>query len=372
MRVVYVTRGFTDYTTELVNAMASVVEPHLVLVSRDEFVAREVKPSVRVFKSRAPRVSSLGNLSALFRLVRHIRDIKPDLLHIQSGVVWELALQKFFPALPMVLTCHDITTHPTYSRMLLTPQFFITRAAMQADALIVHSPRLVEHARRRFGERIQGKPVFSVPIGLHTRFGTGTAPAEAPSQHVLLFGSIDRYKGVEYLLAAEPLIRKELPGVRFKMAGRCMHRAHYERLVAGKDAVECRFGEQTDAQVTELFRWADVLVLPYIEASQSAVIQVGLAFGLPMVVTNVGGLPDVIQDEVNGLVVPPRDVPAFARAVVRLLTDVELRRKVVSNVVACRETQYAWGEIAKQYADIYRQVIALKSGKKICVPGKGA
>ena len=59
-------------------------------------------------------------------------------------------------------------------------------------------------------------------------------------------------------------------------------------------------------------RWADVLALPYIEASQSAVLKQGFSFGVPAVVTRVGGLPDEVRDGENGLMIEPLDPPALA------------------------------------------------------------
>jgi len=78
---------------------------------------------------------------------------------------------------------------------------------------------------------------------------------------------------------------------------------------------------------------------------------------VPPVVTNVGGLPDVVKNEENGLVVEPSDPVALAKAAVRLLSDQVLREKVIKNIVVCRETVYNWNNIAQGIADAYDSLL---------------
>jgi glycosyltransferase involved in cell wall biosynthesis len=80
-----------------------------------------------------------------------------------------------------------------------------------------------------------------------------------------------------------------------------------------------------------LFREAAVVVLPYLEASQSGVVPIACAFGKPVVVTDVGGLPEVVEDGVTGFVVAPGDETALADAIVRVLSDDDLRRRLGDN-----------------------------------------
>src|SRR5512146_668340 len=82
-----------------------------------------------------------------------------------------------------------------------------------------------------------------------------------------------------------------------------------------------------DEQRAELFRNASVVVLPYIEASQSGVVPLAYQYGKPVVATHVGGLPEAVENGRTGLVVPPRDERALASAILRLLGDAELRQR---------------------------------------------
>ena len=77
----------------------------------------------------------------------------------------------------------------------------------------------------------------------------------------------------------------------------------------------------SDEKRAELFRRASVVVLPYIEASQSFIISIAYRFGKPVVATTVGGLPQMVDDGKTGFLVPPRDVDALADAIVRLMQN---------------------------------------------------
>ena len=260
---------------------------------------------------------------------------------------------------PFVVTCHDPLKHSRHRLIDLreTPQFLLNRNLTMADAVIVHSPTLKRVVETEFGHLLEGKPVFVVPHGVLSRYGVGEASAVPKRANVLLFGRVEAYKGVEYLIQAEPLIREALPEVRIVVAGPCPERARYEGQVSPGQHIDLRLQRQSDEEVAELFAWADVLALPYTDASQSAVLMHGFAYGLPSVVTRVGGLPDVIDDGDNGLLVPPRDPRALADGIVRLLSDVELRRKIIANVVTGRETTYHWDPIARQTLRVYESLL---------------
>ena len=352
-KVMHLVRGFTDYMVEVVNAQAACLEPHLVLAEKDAYGAAWLHKDVHVFLSRAPRVAHPGNLAALLRTAWYIHAVRPDVLHLQSGVIWELALRRWFRRVPMALTLHDVVNHPSHTRTVLTPQRLIDEAIRLSDAILVHAPRLKEMLLQERRALVGHRPVHVVPMGVMARYGTGRAPDRPRGAHILLFGTIDSWKGVEVLVQAEPLVRKSLPQAKTIIAGWCMNPPYYEKLIRPDQSIERRFTRQTDDQVRELFAWADVLVLPYIEASQSAVLQTGMAFGVPMVVSRVGGLPDVIEDGVNGLVVTPGRADELAQAIVRMLTDIDLRGRIIRRMLEQRETVFNWSHIAERIADVY-------------------
>jgi len=198
-----------------------------------------------------------------------------------------------------------------------------------------------------------------------SRYGQGTARAAIPDHgHVLLFGGLDQWKGVEYFVQAEPYIRECLPDVKLCIAGHSSDPDYYRSLVVAAPSIELRLGFQSPEEVRRLFEWADVLALPYIEASQSGVLQIGFAFSVPPVVTSVGGLVDVIRNERNGLVVPPREPRQMAMAIVRLLSDVMLRHRVINTMTNEKTDVYGWHHIAIQTMNVYQSILTASYGAR--------
>ena len=88
-----------------------------------------------------------------------------------------------------------------------------------------------------------------------------------------------------------------------------------------KDAVTVCDGYIPDREIEKYFAACDLVVLPYVSATQSGIVQIAYGFEKPVVVTNVGGLPDVVEDEKTGYVVEPENPDALADAVVRYFAE---------------------------------------------------
>ena len=319
-------------------------------------MADHVPSAVEVILSGAPAVRDPGNVPAMLRLARRISALNPDILHMQSGLVWE---QLMFAAcaVPKVLTIHDVTRHPTRTLLGGTPQWLLDIPARLADGLIVHGETLRATALSRFGK---SKPVAVVNHPVIRRYGGGQARRE-PGRNVLFFGTMDEWKGLEYLAAAIPAIRASLPEANFIVAGGASDKAYYDGVFAGHK-VDLRIRRQSEADVAEIFRWADVLVMPYVEASQSGVLHLAISYGLPIVASRVGGLFDVLTHEQTGLAVEPRDAVGLASAVVRALSDASLRQRLIDGVCALRDGALAPSVIAGNTLALYHQVL----GKSQC------
>lgn len=143
---------------------------------------------------------------------------------------------------------------------------------------------------------------------------------------VLFFGYVREYKGLKYLLEAMPAVLKQ-SDVELLIVGEFYDdRDRYERLIDSlgiRDHVTVVAEHVPDGAVGRCFDAADLVVLPYVSATQSGITQIAFAFGLPVVSTNVGGLPEVVTDGKTGYIVNPRDPEGLAQAIVRFFTGGE-------------------------------------------------
>jgi len=201
--------------------------------------------------------------------------------------------------------------------------------------------------------------VYSLNHGVISRYGEGRARRNVPrgSGNILFFGRIDKYKGLKYLLNAVQRLRPQFPELSVVVAGAVKRPEYCEILRKENPDISFRLGYQSRDMVENLFRWADVLALPYLEASQSGVLQIAVAFGLPVVATNVGAIPEAITDSMNGRLVPAGDSESLAAAIADLLTDTETRGRIIDTLRTQRNGKFSWSSIARKTMDIYREVI---------------
>ena len=167
---------------------------------------------------------------------------------------------------------------------------------------------------------------------------------------VLCFGLIRPYKGVEVLLEAVALLPRETPVVLL-LAGEpwggvtgSLRRRLARPDLAGR--VVAHLGWVREAEVADWFAAADAVALPYLDATGSAVAAQALGRGLPIVASAVGGIPDVVHDGVNGMLVPPGRPEALAAALSRLAGE-ELRSRLAEGARAAA-ARWTWESYAAE------------------------
>jgi L-malate glycosyltransferase len=114
-------------------------------------------------------------------------------------------------------------------------------------------------------------------------------------------------------------------------------------------------GEQLD--ITSILSVADLFLLPSAQESFGLAALEAMACEVPVVASNVGGLPEVIQHGETGFLHPPHDVPAMAESGLRLLRDADLRRRIVANARACVIEQFCTDIVVPQYEACYEQTL---------------
>jgi glycosyltransferase involved in cell wall biosynthesis len=198
-------------------------------------------------------------------------------------------------------------------------------------------------------------PKEHVHVIPHIVLGDSTAqPQVREAARLILFnGHIWAYKGLEYLRRAEPLITARVPEAKIVIAGEGEDFACYRRQMVHPDAFIVHNEYVPDDKRTALFRQASLVVLLYIDASQSGVIPLAYTFAKPVVATTVGSLPEMVEHGYTGYLVPPRDEQALADAIMRLLQDQELCRQYGANGKRKIDTECSPSIMAEQMLAVY-------------------
>jgi glycosyltransferase involved in cell wall biosynthesis len=248
------------------------------------------------------------------------------------------------PAAPVVLTVHDPVPHPgqpvarsALKRWFLAGSQRVWRA--RADTIVLHSEHLRDRIRLR---RAQQSAV--VPIGLALQ----PKPLSPPAAPLLgFFGRLEPYKGLDVLARAMPRVWERRPDVGLRVVG-----IGPASLSLADERVRFEQRYLPEAEIEDFFRATSLAVLPYTEASQTMVGSIAVGYGVPVVASRTGGLPDLALDDTY--LVEPGDEEELAAAILRHIDDgPETRARVLDEVAAPR----SWDAVAAQSLKLYERIL---------------
>jgi glycosyltransferase involved in cell wall biosynthesis len=351
--------GFEDYTIELANALSHFVDLTIIQPEKVTAVCRDyLNSSIRVISFAKPRIRDPRNLLAMRKMMRIIKDLQPDVLHVQeTNDFWYDLTLLLNKVPPLVTTVHDVYKHPGDRDMIFGTEYTRRLAFYRSQQLIVHAQALKEALVQDFQI-----PTAQVNILAHGELGslfqrrTDGKILEREPYTLLFFGRIWPYKGLNYLLEAMPLIAEKIPQVKLIIAGRGESLQQY--LANGYDQSHLEIINDFIplADVAGLFQRSALSVLPYIEASQSGVANLSYGMGVPVVASNIGGLGELVKSGEDGLLVPAGDVPALADAIIHLLSDPQLQEKMRTAALERCQQDLNWLNIAAQTVQVYEQM----------------
>lgn len=168
-------------------------------------------------------------------------------------------------------------------------------------------------------------------------------------------------KGLDHLLQAIALVRKTHSHVRFRVYGDGMLRrellSHAQKLgLDGKDIFVGAFTGQ--AERTQILSGTDIFLLPSILEGQPVVIVEAMAYGCPIVATNVGGIPELIRDGLNGLLCPPANPTCLAEKIKLLIENPELRSRLGAAArVSYEQGPFQIDTVSSKFVSIYEEVL---------------
>ncbi len=299
----------------------------------------------------------------IIKTAKYIRKKKPDMVLIQwwhpyfAPCYWLLA--KFMGKQNLTYVCHNVFPHERFlldkilTRLVLkSGKHFILHAGQEEAELkqIVQNPDC----------QVTPHPSYNAFCFEHmTKEKARETLGLSPNKKVLLFfGFVRPYKGLKYLVHAMPEIRERLGDVTLLIVGefsgaedkKCYIDQIKELNLTLGTSVIIKDGYTPDREVEKYFAACDMVVLPYESATQSGIVQIAYGFRKPVIVTDVGGLPDVVSHNRTGYVVPPQDKTALAAAVIKYFA--ENKEKEFSKNIADEAYRFSWermGEVVERW-----------------------
>ena len=306
------------------------------------------------------------------RLFEHIRRYAVDVLHVQcvsSNAFYAMEAQKAL-GLPLVLTLQGELTMDAsrlFDRSKLARNI-LRRGLQRANAVTACSRQTLTEAETFFGEPFaeKGRVIYN---GIAAGEADQAVPFKHPRPYILAIGRHVVQKGFDVLLHAMKQLSTRGPSCDLILAGDGAEHGALQALRARLNLEESVLftGRVDHHTALSLFAGCKIFVLPSRHEPFGIVNLEAMAAGKPIVASRVGGVPEIVIDGENGLLVPPEDPDALAATLGRLFNDEawQLRLGQAGRALAKR---FTWPNIACEYMEVYRTVCLHSGEQKEALP----
>lgn len=290
---------------------------------------------------------------------KKIKKLHPDLVIFQwwhpyfSPCYWTIC--KMLKHIKIMFTCHNVFPHERFP----ADRFLTRRVLSKGDGFIVHSIQDEEDLHSIKKEAICTRTVHptynAFKINQLSKENSRKILNIKDNEKVLLFfGFVREYKGLKYLIEAIPTVIEKIPDIKLLVVGEfagdkdkyldIMQREKVEEYIQIYD------GYIPDQEVEKFFAASDIVVLPYISATQSGIVQIAYGFEKPVVVTNVGGLPEVVKNGKTGYVVEAENSEAIAQAIIKFFESDN--REAFESAIQEEADRYSWDNMSKKIYEL--------------------
>ena len=294
------------------------------------------------------------NLRAFGRLVRYLRRERPAVLHafLFHSYVTAAPAARLGRVPVLVAGRRSMGDFKGGRWSVLALERWVTR---MTDLLIANARAVAADARDE-----EGVPAEKVTVIYNALPDEAFEPAvpsivETPSPVVLCVANLKPYKGHSYLLDAAGMLRGRGHDITLLCAGDGPERVDLERR-ADRLGVDARFlGARTD--IHRLLARADAFVLPSLTEGLSNAVMEAMAAARPLVATSVGGTPELVQDGIHGLLVPPEDPAALAAGILAVLRDPDRAARLARAAHARIESTFRLDQLVSRIDRLYGEII---------------
>ena len=352
--------GIAHYTSLLYRTLAEKYEVEMISYKMQypKFLFKKEQKDYSNDMFKVENTQFLIHTANPFNIVRVGKLIwkkKPDLVimqwwHPYFAPCYRLLCGAIGKKIPKMFICHNIFPHERF----LMDRFLTRLTLKKGDSFIVHSKSDGEDLLTiKPDAKVKQNPhptynAFKIrnidKVQARKELGEGK-----DTKLLLFFGFVREYKGLKYLLKAMPQVKEALGNVKLMVVGSFADdKADYMKLISDmhiEDCVEVIDAYTPDNEVEKYFAGCDVVVLPYESATQSGIVQIAYGFEKPVIVTNAGGLPDVVTDGKTGYVVEAGKPEALTESIVKCFESGN--EKEFARNVRKEAYRFSWARMAE-------------------------
>ncbi len=312
----------------------------------------------RLFTRNDGAFLKLTYLKALPRIKKIIKKFNPDILHSHYASSYGLigALSRFHPFIISVYGS-DVFNFPT--KNCITKELLKFNLS-KADKILSTSKVMAKEIAKYSGKDVEITP-FGIDISIFQPCNTKEKLFDKDDIVVGTVKSLEEKYGIEYLIRAFKLVSDRHPEIPLKLllVGKGTKEEYYKKLVSdlGLSKVTRFMGYVNQKEISIYHNVIDISVFDSLEESFGVSVLEASACGKPVIVSDAGGLPEIVEDNITGIIVPRRNAGATADAIEKLLMDEGLRKQMGINGRKKVERHFNINDNVEQMVKIYNTVL---------------
>lgn len=338
------------------------VDLHIISIGDENIITNQFGATIHFIKRANFRGATYFYYPLLFK--KKIIEINPDIVHIQGYARYYYIAVSLLKRYPFILTLHSNLTEELEYRLpqslkryvsLKTEPYLEKRLVRKAEQVIVPSPHMVE-----FHVDMKDK-MCVIPNGVAVEKIQNSVLMQRDMAHpsILFVGRLEKIKGVDILIKSISFVVSSIPNVHLYIAGIGEEEGELKHLVKKLDIEEnvTFLGFVSEDDKWSYYKSTDLCVVPSLEEPFGIVLLEAMACGKPVVASNVGGIPYIVEDGETGLLFECGNIEDLAERVTALLEDKELRKKM-GEAGYEKAKEFSWSNIADRTLELYRVVLS--------------
>lgn len=289
------------------------------------------------------------------RVLWMMKKEKADVVHITwiFSNIYERFLFKFRLGKMNVMTIHDPFSHSGLKKKNREETQRL-RTFKWADRFVILNNKFIDSFSDYYN--IPHDNIYISKLGPidELKYITPT-PTSIEGDYILFFGFISPYKGLEYLLEAMNVVKRQHPNLKVVIAGGGAFYFDASPYQSEQFVWLHRF--VGISELVSLLNKSKFVVCPYKDATQSGVVQMAFTMGVPVLASDVGALSETIENNVTGLFVPPCDPIALAEKICFLYSNENILNQMRGNINTSWREKQNWDDIVNDYLKVYNSCV---------------
>lgn len=353
MKICYIASGRSIHTQRWINAFAE-LEYEISLISPVP-ISKNIDRRVNIFDLSNLKGSKMGYFNLVHKVRKLVREIQPDILHAHyaSSCGFISNCCNYHPLIISVWGS-DVFDFPRKSWLHRS----ILKSNLKAADVVLSTSHMMAVETQKYLPN-NDKPLYITPFGVDTTLFSPVDRVDK-TQHVTIgvIKTLEKIYGIDILIEAFSLLCQKYSNIKLLIIGNGSELSSLQQqlkmlqIVDKVDILPAISHHLVPGYLAKI----DIFVMPSRQESFGVAVLEASACGLPIVASNVGGLPEVIEDSVTGFLVPPDRPQDLAKKISQLIESPGLRKSMGQQGRNFVEKHYKWSDSVEKMSDIYQSL----------------